>query len=73
MKGTIKTLNNKGHGAVMYDTETKEGVEEANKEIDEARYNRSAFFDGKTREQITGGVNLEEHEEVVVLPPMAGG
>jgi hypothetical protein len=73
MKGTIKTLNNEGHGAVMYDTETGEGTQDARQELSKAERVRAAFFDGTTKERITGSVNLEEHEEILVVPPMAGG
>lgn len=76
MKGIIKTLNNaSGHAETAYDTEAGV-VEEAEKILASASKQRSALFDGKTKEQITDrdtGKILGEHEEILVVPPMAGG
>lgn len=77
MKGKIKVLNSQGHSTIEYDTE-KGVVEEAEKILAQAAQGRSVIFDGTTREQIPGGPGqgrsvLEEHEEILVVPPMAGG
>lgn len=77
MQGTIKILNSRGHSTVEYDTETGV-VEEAEGILRDAARANSVLFDAKTREKIEGGPGkgrsvLEEHEEILVVPPMAGG
>ena len=87
MKGTIKVLNNQGHTAVEYNTEAGV-VEEAYKVLEDAARFHAHLFDGQTRESIGqapgrgGGTPptrdkqntiLREHDEVIVVPPMAGG
>jgi len=86
MKGTIKVLNASGHTTVEYDTD-KGIVDEAEAILREADLKRSALFDGTTREPIertrqrrlrrestvSDDRILSEHEEIVVVPPMAGG
>lgn len=79
MKGALKVLDAKGHTEVEYDTEAGV-VEEAEKVL--KQHSHSAFFDGETRERIpTKRPNtkedrermLSEHEEIIVVAPMAGG
>lgn len=83
MKGTIKVLNDaSGHSAVEYDTEAGV-VEEAEAILAHAAEMRAVLFDGGTKEKIAGAHQvaaagegrsvLEEHEEVLVVPPIAGG
>lgn len=72
MKGTIKTLDGSGHTTVEYDTETGEGVKDATATLQKGTRNRSAVFDAKTREQINNP-RVGTHEEMLVVPPMAGG
>jgi len=79
MKGIVRVLNSQGDTAVEFDTETGV-VEEAEKIIRQAQANSSALFDGTTREQIGRPTKpqspkkvLGEHEEVLIVPPMAGG
>jgi molybdopterin converting factor small subunit len=76
MKGTIRRLNNQGDTAIEFDTEL--GVtEEAEEILGTAARSRSALFDGTTRERIGDTAStktiLEEHEEILIVPPMAGG
>jgi hypothetical protein len=72
MKGTIKILDGSGHSTVEYDTETGEGVKDATATLQQGTRNRSAVFDAKTREKINNPV-VGTHEEMLVIPPMAGG
>lgn len=77
MQGTIKVLNRQGHSTIEFDTETG-AVEEAEAILRQAAQERSVIFDAGTREMIPGGPGqgrsvLEEHEEILVVPPMAGG
>jgi len=72
MKGTIKILDGSGHSVVEYDTETGEGVTKADGTLKSAVRNHSAVFDAKTRQQIKDPV-VGTHEEMLVVPPMAGG
>jgi hypothetical protein len=79
MKGTVKVLSSNGHDTIVFDTE--QGiVQEAEDALILAARNRSAVFDTSTREQVPGNVAagspgdvLSEHEELLVIPPMAGG
>lgn len=74
MKGTLKVLNSQGHSAVEYDTEAGI-VDEAERILAEARMQNAALFDGGTKERVPNqpGRTLEEHDELIVVPPMAGG
>lgn len=78
MQGTVKILDNSGHTAVPYDTD-KGVVQEAENILVATVINRSAVFDGNTKEQVPRnemrepGKVLEEHEELLIVPPMAGG
>lgn len=77
MVGTVKILDGSGHTPVAYDTEGGI-VTEAENVLASTRYNRSAVFDGKTKERVSDPASdpskvLSEHEELIVLPPMAGG
>jgi hypothetical protein len=81
MKGTIKVLDAKGHTAVEFDTDTGV-VEEAEQILRHAVAAGSALFSGTTKERIPfskktpaqeRGAVLEQHEEILVVPPMAGG
>lgn len=78
MKGSVKVLNAKGHTETPYDTETGITVE-AEAILAQARGEGSMLFDAGTQERITtrpettGRKILSEHEEVIVVPPMAGG
>jgi hypothetical protein len=76
MKGTIKVLNAKGHSEVTYDTE--EGVvEEAEAILEGSSRANASIFDGKTKERIDRSEGndtiLKTHEEIIVVPQMAGG
>lgn len=76
MQGVIKTLNQRGHTAVKYDTESGSGVEEAKEAVTAGNGLHSAFFDGQTKERIRRSDPdkiIQEHEEVIVVRPMAGG
>ena len=80
MQGTIRVLGNGGDTAVKYDTDAGI-VEEAEKVLAEANAHGSGLFDGTTKEQIPNPARkggdprkvLSEHEEVLIVPPMAGG
>ena len=77
MKGTIKVLNASGHTATEFDTD-KGVVKEAEEILAKATSMRSGVFDGKTKERVpTSGSSrntiLQENEEILVVPPMAGG
>ena len=69
-KGTIKILNGSGHSVIEWDLETKEGVDEARFAI--SGFGAKAVFDAHTRDQIDKPT-LGTHEEMLVVPPMAGG
>jgi molybdopterin converting factor small subunit len=76
MKGSIKILDASGHTTVTYDTETKDGVEEARAALSRSRF--ATLFDAVTKEKVdrtgvTGDTILEQHEELIVVPTMAGG
>ena len=76
MQGTIKILGKSGHEEVTYDTEVPESVEVAKERLKEEKRDKSAaFFDGESGDRIGGsGIpDPEDHEQIVVLPPMAGG
>jgi molybdopterin converting factor small subunit len=73
MKGTIKILDATGHTTVEYDTEA-DVVGEATAILALAARRGSAVFDAKTREQVPNDEHvLSEHDELLVIPPMAGG
>ena len=84
MKGTIKVLNSRGHTAVEFDTEAGI-VERAETVLREAHYHGATLFSGETKEQIAAAHSgmmgdkeqrrkiLEENEDIIVVPPMAGG
>jgi hypothetical protein len=85
MTGVVRTLSGHGDEAVAYDTETGV-VEEAEKVLAEAIRTSQGVFDGTTREQIrqpdvrsTAEAKeaarnvIETHEEVLIVPRMAGG
>lgn len=76
MKGTIKVLNAKGHSEVAYDTE-KGVVKEAEAILEGASQSNASIFDGKTKERIGrkegNDTILQTHEEIIVVPQMAGG
>jgi hypothetical protein len=74
MKGTIKVVNATGHSTVEFDTTVAASVEVANETIKRAIDMRSKLFDGTTKEEIPPkDWKPEEHEETLVIPPMAGG
>jgi len=74
MKGAVKLLNHRGHTLCEYDTADQDTVNEAERIVREALANSAMLFDGTTREQIKADrVKLGEREEVLVVPPMAGG
>ncbi len=86
MKGTIKVLNASGHTEVAYDTEDiteagKAAVREAEQILARAVAGNSMLFDTITRERISTRSpahipvfhRLQEHPDVTVVPPMAGG
>ncbi len=77
MQGVIKQLNNRGHTEVAYDTDVPESVEVAMAEIRAALDRRSMLFDGQTRKQIPisygSGADILEREQILEVPPMAGG
>lgn len=73
MKGMIKILDATGHTTVEYDTEAGR-VGEATAVLALAARRGSAVFDAKTREQVPNDEQvLSEHDELLVIPPMAGG
>jgi len=83
MKGVVRTLCNKGDVPVAYDTDTGV-IEEAERIVQEAIVMGHGVFDGPTQEQIktrsawgqavtSARDVLKEHEEVLILPRMAGG
>lgn len=76
MKGTIKVLNAKGHSEVAYDTE-KGVVQEAEEILEGSSRANASIFDGKTKERIDRSEGndtiLRTHEEIIVVPQMAGG
>ena len=83
MKGTIRRMSNRdGHTEVAYDTETGV-VAEAEALLADAAASRAALFDGETKEKIgdardiqdrgKGRDVLEEHSDVMVVQPIAGG
>jgi hypothetical protein len=75
MQGTVKFLNGSGHSTIEFDTEAGV-VEEAERFLAAASAGGSSFFDGVTRERIgkPGGTpKLGEHEQIIVVPQMAGG
>jgi molybdopterin converting factor small subunit len=83
MKGVVRTLCNKGDVPVAYDTDTGV-IAEAEAIVANAIRLGHGVFDGPTQEQIktrsatgdtvtTAKDVLKEHEEVLILPRMAGG
>ncbi len=75
MQGTLKVLDGTGHTTIAYNTE--QGVtKEAIRVLGDHIRHHSALFDGQTKERlypIDLNDMLETHEEVILVPMMAGG
>lgn len=82
MQGVVRVLNDRGHTEAAYDTETGV-VEEAEAILAQAAERGAALFSGTTKEKIGDARDvrergrtrdvLAENEEVLVVPPVAGG
>jgi hypothetical protein len=80
MTRTIRTLGSQGDTAVEYDLDTGEAVKEAERILAQAQEGQAGLFDGTTKEQIKAPTTpkgrkaaLGEHEEILIVPRMAGG
>ena len=77
MKGKLKVMDGSGHTEVVYDTEAGV-VEEAEEILARAAMQSAVLFDAKTKEKVAAGRDigkgaLEEHEDLLVVPPLQGG
>jgi hypothetical protein len=77
MTGSVKLLNSSGHTLVEYDTADEATIREAERIIEQALASHASVFDAKTREKVptrpSGGIDVSAHEELLVVPQMAGG
>jgi hypothetical protein len=81
MKGSIKILDASGHTTVTYDTDDPDSMLNATSKLgDASRF--ATLFDAVTKEKVdrtgwpacvTDYTILEQHEELIVVPVMAGG
>jgi len=76
MKGSIKILDASGHTTVTYDTDDPNSMLNAtSKLMQTSRF--ATLFDAATKEKVDRTVTdytiLEQHEELIVVPVMAGG